>query len=372
MRAIVLASLLLCSLPAFAEQGRDTDAWHRVVGVLQYLEADYPLAVETGSEFELAEQKSFAAEAVEALEALGPDAAPFVSRMRTIREQVDAGAAPEEVSAACGQLAEDLVLAGGLMRSPRTPPDLEQGRAVFAHACASCHGADGRAEVPVAEGMEPAPANFHDAELMAESTPYKAFNTTSFGVTGTAMPAFPTLSEEERWSVAFYLFTMRQPGCEDAGRTPELSLEALATTTDAELVKRHGEGALPCLRGTIPDLDEERLLTEARRQVEEALRAAAAGDAKASRAMLLDAYLTGLEPVEARMRVRNSGLVDQLERAFLLTRQAVERGDEAAQQEGRRLIALLDVARSERSGTPGFLAVFGLTILILLREGFEA
>src|SRR5690606_41626619 len=118
MRAIVLASLLLCSLPAFAEQGRDTDAWHRVVGVLQYLEPDYPLAVETGSAFELAEQKSFAAEAVEALEARGPEAAPFVARMRTIREQVDAGAAPEEVTAACRQLAGDLGPAGAPMPFP--------------------------------------------------------------------------------------------------------------------------------------------------------------------------------------------------------------------------------------------------------------
>jgi len=362
----LLPALLLGS-PALAA---NDDAWHRVVGVLQYLEADYPLAVESGDAFELAEQKSFAREAVEALQDLGPTAAPFVSRMEGIRAKVDAGSSPEEVSRACGELAEDLVLAGGLMRSPRTPPDLALGERTFAVACASCHGADGKAEVAIAAGMEPMPANFHDAELMEGSTPYKAFNTTSFGVTGTAMPAYPTLSEEERWSVAFHLFTLRQPPCDHT--PPQVSLEALATMTDPQLAAIHGASEVACLRRTVPDLDEERLLTGARTAVEEALRLAAAGDPKASRAKLLDAYLTGLEPVEARMRVRSSRLVDELERAFLRTREAVETQSPTAQDEGRKLIALLDAARHERSSAPGFLAVLGLTILILLREGFEA
>ena len=88
-------------------------------------------------------------------------------------------------------------------------PDLALGEKVFQQDCAACHGKDGRAQVAIAATMEPQPANFHDPDTMAGLTPYKAFNTVGFGVPGTPMPGFPTLSEEERWAVSFYLFTLR-------------------------------------------------------------------------------------------------------------------------------------------------------------------
>ena len=55
----------------------------------------------------------------------------------------------------------------------------------------------------------PAPANFIDPERMAGLSPFKAFNTASFGVEGTAMASFAALSEEQRWQVAFYVMSLR-------------------------------------------------------------------------------------------------------------------------------------------------------------------
>ncbi|MCI0574005.1 MAG: FTR1 family protein, partial [Myxococcaceae bacterium] len=371
MRAPLFA-LLLLAVPALAASPapQDTRTWHRLVGILQYLEADYPMAVESKSEFELAEQRSFAAEAVEALKEIGPAGAGFVPRMLAIKARVDRAEEPEAVSHDCGRLAEELVLAGGLTRSPRQPPSLERGAQVFAASCTACHGADGSGKVPIAETMEPRPANFLDGEVMGGLMPYKAFNTTSFGVTGTAMAAFPTLSDEDRWSVAFYLFTLRQPGCDH--KPPRVTLEELATSTDADLVAKYGEKELACLRRTIPDVDEERSLLIARGGVEDALRLAAEGNATAARQALLDAYLMGLEPVEAKLRMRGPTVVDELEKAFLRTRVAFEQGSPRAADEGKVLLSMLDKARRSSGGTPDFLAVLGMTLLILLREGFEA
>jgi high-affinity iron transporter len=368
---VFLTLFLALPLAARADEGASEGrTWHRLVGILQYLQADYPAAVESRSEFELAEQKSFIAEAVGATRELGPAAEAFLPRVLAIQARVEKNADPEGVSRDCGALVEDLVLAGGLARSPRRAPDLKRGAEIFQQACAACHGADGKAQVAIADTMEPRPANFHDADIMAGLTPYKAFNTTSFGVPGTAMPGYPTLSEDERWSVAFYLFTMRQPRCE--GEPPRASLEKLANATDPELAQAHGEASLPCLRQKFPDADEERALLAARAAVEEALKKGAGGDMTGARNALLDAYLNGLEPVEPKLRARDAALVVRLEQGFLNARLAAEKGSPHLQDEGRELLSLLDQARRGSGNTAGFASVVWLTLLILLREGFEA
>jgi high-affinity iron transporter len=205
---------------------------------------------------------------------------------------------------------------------------------------------------------------------MGGLTPYKAFNTTSFGVPGTAMPSYPTLSEEERWSLAFFVFTLRQPPCE--GTPPSASLERLANSTDDDLVKEYGQQHLACLRRKLPDADEERSLLLARAGIEEAMRQGAAGNAAAAKAALLDAYLNGVEPVEPKLRSRDPELVLRMEKAFLQARLAAESGSPHLQDEGRELISVLDQARRSTGSAADLLSTMWLTLLIMLREGFEA
>ncbi|HZI10777.1 MAG TPA: FTR1 family protein, partial [Myxococcus sp.] len=196
------------------------------------------------------------------------------------------------------------------------------------------------------------------------------FNTTSFGVPGTSMPAWPTLSEDERWSLAFFVFTLRLPPCE--GTPPRASLERLANATDEELVKQYGPEHLACLRRELPDADEERSLLVAREGIEDAMRRGAAGDTAGAKAALLDAYLNGLEPVEPKLRSRDPELVTKLEKAFLDARLAAERPTPELGDAGRELLSLLDLARRGSGASADLLTTVWLTLLILLREGFEA
>jgi high-affinity iron transporter len=155
---LLFLSLLLAVPLATAEEGASEGrTWHRLVGILQYLQADYPAAVESRSDFELAEQRSFIAEATEAARDMGPRGESFLPRLQTIKARVDKAEDPEGVSRDCGALVEDLVLAGGLARSPRSPPDLARGAQLFQESCSACHGADGRARVSIAQTMEPRP-----------------------------------------------------------------------------------------------------------------------------------------------------------------------------------------------------------------------
>ncbi|MDQ3262739.1 MAG: FTR1 family protein [Myxococcota bacterium] len=368
MRHLLLGLVLIASLPLTAGAA-DDDAWHRLVGILSYLEADYPGAVETQDAFELEEQRTFIQEALRAAQEIGGPAARFVPRLQSIQARVLKAEDPQGVSRECGLLSQELVLAGGLKRSPSKPPDLARAAEQFGQLCASCHGTDGRADLPIAKTMTPPPANFHDPARMEVATPYSAFNTITFGVQGTGMVSYAGLSEAERWALAFYVFTLRQPDCR--GNPPSTSLEYLATQTDGTLAADHGADQVPCLRRKIPELDEEQYLVTARTGIEEALRVAAGGDVSAARGLIVDAYLQGFEPVEPRLRGRNAALVQQVEEGFAAMRVAAERNPQALQEKGKELLSLIDKARGAQSGSQGMMAVFWLTLLILMREGFE-
>lgn len=374
MLAAVFLVGLLATGPAGAVGGPEevgsSEGWHRLVGILQYMEQDYPVAVAEGSAFELEEQAAFAEEAVRAAGELGPAGAAFAGRLEELRQRVLRKDAPAEVSRDCAALVEDLVRAGGLARSPRRPPDLREGEALFQVNCAACHGRDGKGETEVAATLEPRPYSFLDPERMDGLTPYKAFNSITFGVTGTGMPAYDVLPEKERWTLAFYLFTLRQPACE--GAPPAASLESLASGTDKELAAAHGAGNVACLRRRMPDADEERSLVLAREGVEEALRRAERGDVTGARKAVLDAYLQGVEPVEPLLRAREPALVQELEAGFGQVRLALEQDGQRVEKEGRALLSLIDRARRSRPAAEGFVSVLWLAMLILLREGFEA
>ncbi len=370
MRLSLLFCLLAC-WTAGVSHAASSSAWHRVVGLLEYLEADYPGALATGDPAEMEEQRAFIAEALEAVQALGPAAQTFAPRIEAVKARIDAGQDPEGVPKDLNAIVRDLVLAGGLSRSPRKVPNVERGKALYATACAACHGEAGDGKGRAAPGLEPPPASFHDAERMDGLTPYKAYNTLTFGITGTAMPAYASLDEDDRWALAFFLFTFRQPPCDD-GKAPPSGVETLATSTDATLREKHSAREVACLRRHPPEVDQERSLIAAREGVERALELSKAGQPVEAKRAVLDAYLNGLEPVEARLRAKHPGLVLELEGAFNRTRVAVEAQSPRAADEGRALLLLIDQARKVGSEKTDFWAVFWVALAILLREGFEA
>lgn len=366
--------LLLLAAPAVSPPApvvpvEDARRWHRAVGLLQYLEGDYAAAVASGDKAELEEQRAFAREAVVVVESLGPRGAVFVPRARALAELVEAQSIPEPVVTSAGELAHALIAAGGLTRAPRRAPDPARGAAVYAKNCESCHGVRGDGDTAVGKALNPPAASFHDPARIGPLTPYKAFNTTTFGIQGTGMPPFPALTDDERWAVAFHLFTFRQPACE--GKAPAASLEALATKTDGELASQFGEGAGACLRRELPAPDEGKSLARAHRGVEAALEAFKAHDATRARQELVDAYLEGVEPVEPLLRARSPERVKELETGFSEARTALQAG-EGFEAAAGRLLAIIDRGGAEGTTRGTFWSVFLTALLILLREGFEA
>ncbi|HEX3345298.1 MAG TPA: cytochrome c, partial [Polyangiaceae bacterium] len=247
--ALGLAALLVFAFrrpeaPSSVASSAETDPQH-LVSILQYLESDYPAAVTSGDAGELAEQRSLSAEALSMARGI-PRLAAFVPRIAAIDAHVQRGEDGAGVGASCATVVDDLVAATGMARTPSAPPDLDEGARLFAQTCAACHGATGHGDGPAAAALTPKPASFHADAVMDGLTPFKAFNVIRFGVKGTAMAPFDGLDEKQRWAVAFYLFSLRQPACDHA--PPRLPLDRLANASDPDLARSSGEGELACLR----------------------------------------------------------------------------------------------------------------------------
>ena len=340
--------------------------WHRVVGLLQYLEGDYPAAVASGDAAELNEQRGFADEVVQAL----PAQSPFRARAEAIAAAIDEHRSASEVSAACRALSAEIISSEHLVQAPKETPDLAAGAKVFQATCASCHGEKGDGQSAIAAAMNPKPANFHNAERMSTITPYKVFNTTTFGISGTLMPAFPQLSDSQRWSLAFYIFTLRHPVCVAGAQPGTATLSQLATSTDQELTKAFGPERLACLRGVMPVIDEHSSLNVAIAGVRHAIELSAQGQHDQARQAIVDAYLNGVEPVEPLLRSRDATIVSEIERSVAAARLVAQRGGDL-QPQGQVLLSVLERASNQRTAGD-FWSVFITALLIILREGFEA
>ncbi|MFT3710452.1 MAG: FTR1 family protein [Archangium sp.] len=367
------AVLFFCVLATAAladgnESAETTERWHRVVGILEYLEGDYANAIATGDRAELEEQGGFADEVVSQLEGAGTLGAPYLERAKTIQSAIVAAKTPGEVTPLCGALAKAIVLDQALERAPKTIPSLEAGAKEFGSVCATCHGATGKADTEIAKTLDPPPANFHDADRMRTLTPYKVFNTTSFGIPGTAMPGFKQqVNEDTRWAQAFFVFTLRQAPCDHA--PVNVGIGELATSTDVELAAKYGENEVACLRRTLPKPEKDPLQV-AQAGLDRALELHAKGDLEGARQAVVDAYLQGLEPVEPLLRSRDPNLVSELEAAFTRTRVAAQK-NQFFEAEVLQTRVLLQKAAQHQSAS-SFWSVFITALLILLREGFEA
>jgi high-affinity iron transporter len=346
-----------------------SDAQH-LVAILQYLQFDYPAAVASGEARELAEQRSLSAEAAATADRV-PGGARFAVRVATVDARVQQGQDPAGVTADCASLVDDIVAATGIVRAPPGPPDLAEAAHLFSRNCASCHGATGHGDGVAAPALTPRPADFHSEEVMSTLTPFKAFNVIRFGVKGTSMAAFAGLDEKQRWALAFYLFTLREPACDHT--PPRTSLDLLANRSDGELAAQvpRGGGEVACLRRNLPALDAPALLAAARAQAVSAQRTLAGGNPRGAESALLDAYLVDIEPIEPWLLARDHDITAEIEASFTTTRAALQQEKPEARDDVSKLLSLLDRAAGLRPATRA-VSVFWFSVLVIVREGFEA
>jgi high-affinity iron transporter len=230
--------------------------------------------------------------------------------------------------------------------------------------------------------------NFHDPEVGAALTPFRAVNTIRFGVNGTAMVPFTFLSDEERWDLAFLVVGLRHGDVEPAAASPTYALGELAIRSDNELSADLEAAAVPADKrsGILSDLRrrapyENRAAVSplglARAKLDRARVAVARGNNDGALGMVIDAYLEGVEPAEIQLLAVDPALARQIEARFMKLRGDLSRGEPAPALQASISAILTDVTRAERAiGADAGRQSFWATALksggILLREGVEA
>ncbi|QDG53686.1 c-type cytochrome [Persicimonas caeni] len=387
------ALILVCSVLFAATASAQTDDGHRLVGLLDYIGADYAAAVKDGeviNDFEFREMQELADDAQTF--AKGSKQAPeeLSKTLVELDALIERKASRAEVAQTALHARKLVVDSFEVALAPTQAPELTSGRELYEANCVQCHGADGRAQVPGVDQMEPTPTNFTDAGTRAVLSPYRVFNTTSFGIEGTPMRAFSELSASERWDIAFYVMSLAH-GHQTEGSAAELpesfdaSLATLASLSDRDLrgrlieagvAKEQVDAAVSYLRVEAPKAVEEGkadALAVAFSHIDRAESAFEGGDYKLARKEVLSAYLDGFEPVESRLSAIDGDLVAQTEAHFMTLRDALENEKaERAEAQFAALRASLDQAEAAlgQGGGQAWTAAVASAVIIL-REGLE-
>jgi len=87
-----------------------------------------------------------------------------------------------------------------------------RGRAIFQNKCALCHGARADGHGIRRHALSGHPANFRSKSWRANTSPEAVFQVLSEGERGTSMPAWPTLSEPEKWDLVAYVLGVSEDG----------------------------------------------------------------------------------------------------------------------------------------------------------------
>ncbi|GAM03579.1 cytochrome c/FTR1 family iron permease [Novosphingobium sp. MBES04] len=392
LRLILLALALCLSATASAEEPDVRTTWR----LLDYIAVDYASAVSNGrvaDEFEYREMVEFS-DVVARQVAVLPDIndnQELIRRSDQLRALIANKEPAERVARFSRALAASLLTAYPVPLAPSQAPDLVRARTLFAQNCASCHGAAGSAPPAAMQALDPAPIDFTDIDRARQRSAFGLYQVITQGLEGTSMASFASLSDEDRWALAFYAGSI---ALEDVAKGERIwredngirqlvpDLETLAALTPERLAEQIGEdralAVMAYLRANpdaVGQANDAGSLAFVRDTLDRSLSAYRAGNREEARQLALSAYLDGFEPLEALLATRDGGLMREVEQALGQFRAAIESGADPSelQQERARIDSLL--ARAERALAPeaaSEISTFLGAFTILLREGIEA
>jgi high-affinity iron transporter len=400
----ILTAVLILLLAGASVCWAQDDA-KRVLSLVDYIGGDYRNAVQGGKVInadEYEEMSEFSARSLEVFDRLktaeGGDKAGIEKDLLALAGHIKNKSGEEAVPELAQRIKERLIKTYRIATHPGALPAYARGATVYAENCSQCHGMAGKGDGPGRESMNPktpAPANFTDPELMAGLSPFKAYNTATFGVDKTAMASFAALPDEQRWAVAFYVMALRFPA--EAARAGEAWLKAksvpaelvstatLATASDEELREKikgafsdapAAEVLAYLRRGILENLVSDPLLA-ARNLLGEAVALYTRGESEKAYQKAIEAYLDGFEMAEPALFAKAATLGRSLEADFTQLRNSIRKGVSAAeiQKQHREIEAKLDQAQELMGAAGGRFSsyyAFLNSALIIVREGLEA
>ncbi len=401
---IIFAISVLCvvSMATALAQSGSAASPRQTWQLLDYLAVDYAGAVKDGQVIdagEYAEMREFGGTVREQIKGLpvttGQSA--LLAQSDRLVAAIEAKRDPDAVAGLAHGMADALLASYPIGAIPASPPDVAHAAPLYAQNCASCHGATGHGDGPAAASLDPPPIAFADSNRAARRSVFALYEVTSQGIKGTSMPSFASLSEQDRWALAFYVGGLAHtPASRAKGEaiwndTPGLrqqlpSLEALTRVTQADLGQHIGaaqaEAVTAYLRAHPAAVTKQAASANAakpfalaRQRLADSVVAYRAGNAAQAKSFALSSYLDGVEPLEPTLASRNRDLMREIESSMGGFRSQLGSGSspDAIAAQAASIGVLFDraemvLAESGSDKTTAFLGSF----TILLREGLEA
>jgi high-affinity iron transporter len=330
------------------------------------------------------------------------------------------GVTPQELEKVYVKFVTSLGTAGAL-DLPTHAVDMAHGKSIYEQNCVLCHGVTGAGDGPAARTINPPPLPIGRSATMSGVAPALMYRIVSVGVQGTMMAGWASkLSPDDRWAVIAYVNSLRVSdtdralgaallksrcaSCESASMPAIRAFAWQAERSDSQMVAAilsddpatgvKGGAALgtaaanqvvaalraaPVVTPTAPGApvapeiaDPSVAARQVLRLVDDALTAARERRAEAAGDLAFDAYIA-FEPLESSARMRDPGLVADMERRFADFKGAVKAGnlDVAEAERGRierGMPAILELA----TPTSTWWGAFVESLIIIVREGFEA
>jgi high-affinity iron transporter len=363
----------------------------RIASMAALAAQEYATGVKDGrivAAAEVDESRLFLEEAKRAASRLGDaERGRLVAGLDSLIALVNATATPELLARRTRGFSDGIAqrFQISLEEIPAMAPLAGRGREVYVSACASCHGNLGRGDGAAGKGLDPPPADLTDAVALRDASPLDFYRRVTIGVAGTAMPSFETaLSTDDRWAVAVYATLLRLPAPQ-GGVADSLAIFAVtASRSDADLLQTLGVVGEPAeadlahlaavrAAGTSGPSGRAaaRVFAEVRSRIDSSIALAAAGHTDDAEAMALDAYMS-FEQVERTVRARDAGLAAELEAAFADLRARASSGGADLASVQVALESRLERAERIFAEESSPAALFGSSLLLILREGMEA
>ena len=384
--------VLVLSLLVFSSLSRAGDI-QQLLQLIDYVGVDYGEAVRAGEvihpgEFE--EMQDFSQGIVQHVADLpeGAAKATLAEQAARLVERVSAKADPAEIRNLTSEMRAAIINGYKVTVVPRKTPDLLRAAQLYSESCASCHGATGAGDGPMAAGMEPPPIDFTDRKRYAQRNLYGLYNTITQGVPDTAMTPFHEMSAEDRWSLAFYVGQMaisdeqrsvNAADFSDPKLAPLQDIRKLTVLTPAEAEREFGPAGgemMAYLRANPAALFSNRSPLEfSLHRLDDVVAAYKAGDHDKAYRLAVEAYLEGFELVEQGLNAVDSKLRLEIEHAMTTLRNQIREDVPAEELElavidikGKLELASQRLSGRSLSGTAAFASAF----FILVREGLEA
>ena len=256
----------------------------------------------------------------------------------------------------------------------------EKIRPVFETNCGSCHGVSGQGDGVLAAQLDPAPTDFTDKERALNRSILGLYDAITNGIDDTAMPSFQQLTEQERWSMAFYVGGLAFQSSEPTHNDLNITKLQLINHNPQQLAAARPDitlQALERLRANPSALFKasQDPLAITWNRLQAAQKAHQKGDFSTASELAVSAYLDGFELIENSLGAHDKALRQSIESNMMALRQLTSRPDVngelgALMAETRHLLDDAQRLLSESTLSEGTL--FTASLVILLREGLEA